>query len=94
MTGTRTIRFFFDWGHRWPLWESGTDKYTMEPSDFGLSEELTRRLRRLYDLWSEHLDPFEGWDSEENFQRFDRDRTEVIQILRSELPDGISLSVE
>ncbi|QJA00287.1 hypothetical protein [Leifsonia sp. PS1209] len=94
MTGARTIRFFFDWGHRWPLWESGTDKYTMEPSDFGLSEELTKRLRRLYDFWSEHADPFDGWDSEENFQRFDSDRTEVIQLLRSELPDGISLSVE
>ena len=94
MTQQREIRFFFDWGHWWPLWESGTDKYTMEPSDFGLSEVLTLRLRRLYDFWNEHVDPFEGWDTEENFQSFRLDKREVIDLLRAELPEGITLKVE
>lgn len=51
----RLLRFFPDWGHRWPLWENGTDKYAMEPADFGLSEKLTLDLRDWYDFWEEHL---------------------------------------
>jgi hypothetical protein len=62
----RRIRVFPDWGRRWPLWENGTDKYTMEPSDYGLSHELTTSMRCWYDHWASHFDPFDGWDSEDN----------------------------
>lgn len=52
----RILRFFPDWGHEWPLWENGTEKYSMEPRDFGLSEGITARLRCWYDTWVEHFD--------------------------------------
>lgn len=49
--GPRVLRVFFDHGHQWPLWESGTDKYAMEPSDYGFSTELTELLRRWHAAW-------------------------------------------
>lgn len=52
----RRVRFFYDYGHEWPLWESFTEKYTMEPSDYGLSRELTDVLKRSYELWIAHAD--------------------------------------
>lgn len=47
----RIIRVFPDYGHLWPLWESGTDKYAMEPEDHGLSADLASALRSWYDDW-------------------------------------------
>lgn len=91
MTQPREIRFFFDWGHWWPLWESGTEKYAMEPDDYDLSAELTSLLRHLYDHWHQHVDPVAGWDSEENLQLFIRERDEAIHLLREELPADITL---
>lgn len=49
--GRRVIRVFPDHGHRWPLWENFTDKYAMEPSDYGLSESIADQLRAWYDEW-------------------------------------------
>src|SRR5690606_19007461 len=37
---TRVVRFFFDHGHPWPLWEDGSEKYTTDPGDYGLSDDL------------------------------------------------------
>jgi hypothetical protein len=48
---------FPDYGHEWPLWEDDHDEYTMVPSDYGLSADLTRRLRLWYDEWERGFDP-------------------------------------
>lgn len=83
----RTIRFFHDWTAPYSIWETGTDKYCMEPSDYGLSENLGRRLH----LWTEHceshIEPGEGWKTSiaEEVSRVDGD--EIVALLRAEVRD-------
>lgn len=84
---TRRIRFLFEWGHPWPLWESGTDKYTMEPEDYGLSSELTDRLRKVYEYWQRHCDTGSGWDSPENRATWFAESRQVLTLLRREVAD-------
>lgn len=50
-TEEREIRFFFDYGHPWPLWENYTDEYALTPEDYGLSPELVTLLGRCCALW-------------------------------------------
>ncbi|MHA7269183.1 hypothetical protein [Arthrobacter sp. HLT1-20] len=85
----RVIRMFPDYGHRWPLWENttaqGQTKYTMEPSDFGLSESLTLRLRTWYDAWdAENLDDSE-WSSPENEIAWNIEGVSIAEQLREEV---------
>ncbi|MGW9631335.1 hypothetical protein ACWGST_11580 [Agromyces sp. NPDC055520] len=49
--GRRVIRVLPDHGHRWPLWESFTDQYSMKPSDYGMSHTLADGLCAWYDDW-------------------------------------------
>lgn len=87
--GRRVIRVFPDWGHPWPLWEDGTDKYTdkytMEPEDYGLSKDLTETMSRWYAFWEQHFDPDEGWDNPQNrkFSRVQGDR--LVLMLKDEV---------
>lgn len=67
----RVLRMFVDYGHQWPLWETGSDKYTMEPADYDLSEELTGELRLWWDDWDINgSHPDHGWPSEEHSKRW------------------------
>ena len=73
MAVSREIRFFPDWGHRWPLWGSlREDELCLTPADLALSEPLTADLRAWWDFWDVHLQPDPpaparpGWDSEQN----------------------------
>lgn len=43
----RVVRFFCDLGNPYPLWESGTEQYTMTPTDYGLRQALAQRLARV-----------------------------------------------
>lgn len=61
---------FPDHGHRWPLWESGNGKYTMDPTDYDLSPELTAGLREWYDDWEINCPPFGTWPSPAHGQRW------------------------
>ena len=81
----RRIRFFFEWGHDWPLWESFTEKYTMEPSEYGLSEELTEMLRASYRTWIDHCEPFHGWDRPESEARWRHQSDQALAVLRREV---------
>lgn len=58
----RVLRVFFDWGHPWPLWESGTDKYAMEPADFSYSADLVQ----LLGLWRQAWVPIADFDIDES----------------------------
>lgn len=60
----RTIRFFPDHGHDWPLWDSKAG-YTATPDEYGLSEELVAALRRWYDEWEAAVGPGDGWRDQE-----------------------------
>ncbi|PAY23037.1 hypothetical protein CEY15_10820 [Dietzia natronolimnaea] len=61
----RVIRFFPDYGREHPLWESGTDKYAMDPEDYGLSDSLARRLAQWMRHWEANVIPETGWASAE-----------------------------
>jgi hypothetical protein len=81
------IRFFMDWGRDYPLWESFTDKYAMEPGDYGISAELGRRLGEWARFWDRHLDPFDGWDSAENERTWLAEGDELVRLLAMEVYD-------
>ena len=85
----RVIRLFPDHGHRWPLWENSTPTwdvgYTTTPETYGLSDQLAEDLAGWYAFWEQHCDPFDGWDTEVNRQRWLRDREWVAERLRSEV---------
>jgi hypothetical protein len=73
MVASREIRFFPDWGHRWPLWGTALeDELLLTPTDLSLSRELTDDLRAWWDFWDAHLQPDPpgptepGWDSDQN----------------------------
>ncbi|MEO6530729.1 MAG: hypothetical protein ABI563_11615 [Specibacter sp.] len=85
----RVIRVFPDYGRRWPLWEDSTaerpSKYAMEPEDFGLSQNLTERLRRWQDTWdAENLDGNE-WSSPVNETAWRAEGAAIAQQLREEV---------
>ena len=87
----REIRFFPDHGRKHPLWESFTDKYAMDPSDFDLSDDLAAELADYMDFWTAHLTDrasadFE-WDSAENEQRYWDEGDRLIEQLRLEVSD-------
>jgi hypothetical protein len=95
---SRVLRVFFDWGHLWPLWESGTDKYAMEPSDYGFSPELVDILRQWRDAWVPVTD-FDIGETQEppTIEQYDRlqllRETALAQILR-EAPHDVVVSDE
>lgn len=83
----RVVRFMFDYGHVWPLWEDGTVKYAIEPSDYGLSPELTERLQSCCEYWETRHSPEGGWDAPESRHRRHVETDQAVAILRSEVSD-------
>jgi len=81
------IRFFVDWGHRYPLWESFTEKYAMEPDDYGLSPGLGRRLGEWALFWTAHVEPAEGWDDPANQALWLATGDELVRELELEVYD-------
>lgn len=68
----RVIRMFPDYSRDYPLWENSTPTwdvgYTTSPETYGLSEQLGADLAAWQAFFEDHLDPFDGWDNEANFQ--------------------------
>ena len=85
----RVIRLFPDYGHRWPLWENSTaerpSQYAMEPADFGLSQNLTHRLRAWYDAWDAENLYESGWSSAENYMTWKTEGARIAEQLREEV---------
>jgi hypothetical protein len=81
----RSIRLFPDYCRRYPLWEDGTDHYTLEADDLGLSAELGEGLR----LWQERWDNECLWKSEWSSERarldWLREGTELCARLQQEV---------
>lgn len=85
----RQIRLFPDYSRDWPLWESRTPTwdsgYTTAPTDYGLSEDLTRDMAAWNAFWEEHFDAFDGWDADGSREQWGRDGERVASRLREEV---------
>jgi hypothetical protein len=70
----RVIRLFPDYSRDYPLWENSTPTcdvgYTTTPEAYGLSHELGEDLAAWQAFFEEHANPFDGWDTEENLQKW------------------------
>lgn len=78
----------FDHGQQWPLWETDADDGpTMEPADYGLSPQLTERLRLVTEFWQRHFHYETGWDSAEHFAAWKADTSQALAVLRREVAD-------
>ena len=70
----RVIRLFPDYSRDYPLWENSTLSwdvgYTTTPETYGLSEELGEDLAAWQAFFEEQANPFEGWDSDANLQKW------------------------
>ena len=96
--GPRVLRVFFDHGHEWPLWESGTDKNTMEPSDYGFSEELIELLRRWHRAW----EPVASFDigqpvaepTEHDRKELQSLRRQAIAVIKREVPPDVEVKAK
>lgn len=83
----RVIRFFPDWGRKYPLWESETPEYATRPEDYGLSTELAFRLEKWLKHWALHFDYDSGWDSSESKSASNKEGNKLIQDLSREVSD-------
>ncbi|MCY1658879.1 hypothetical protein BFG51_08035 [Dietzia alimentaria] len=83
----RVIRFFPDYGRDHPLWESGTDKYGMDPEDYGLSKSLGQRLALWMAHWEANFVPETGWKSEQAAEDSRRVGDSLLAELRVEVSD-------
>jgi hypothetical protein len=93
-SGPRVLRVFFDLDHEWPLWESGTYKYTMEPSDYGFSEELTNLLRRWRAAWA-RMSYFDiGQPKEQDLAELRSPRRQAVAVIKREVPPGLQVRAE
>jgi hypothetical protein len=82
-SGLRSIRFFNDWYHPWPLWENST----AYPEDFGLSVELGNALHDWHRVWEDSVDPFTGWRSHADRTAWEADGEVLLEQLVREVWD-------
>jgi hypothetical protein len=83
----RTIRFFPDWGHAWPLWENSTDGYDLCPEDLDVSEKLAQDLRQWHDDWSASFARSLEWSTEKVAERWRQSGDQLLARLQEEVWD-------
>lgn len=96
----RQIRLFADYGRDYPLWENTVVEDTPEgprviwttgnlPSaeTYGLSTELSKRLRSWQQFWGDHNVEFCSWDSAENEKAWLDEGEEIARDLATEVSD-------
>ncbi|WP_420098103.1 hypothetical protein [Corynebacterium sp.] len=96
----REIRLFPDYGRDYPLWENTVFEETPEgprvawdagyathPRMYGLSTELTERLRAWQAFWEDHDMDFSRWDSTENEQTWLAEGSRITRDLAAEVAD-------
>lgn len=85
---------FPDYGHCWPLREAGSGKYSMDPTDYGLSDDLVSALRRWYDDCERNC-PLDGtWPSPEYGRRWGKAGLALSRWLNTEVGPLITVSYE
>ncbi len=94
----RVIRLFPEYSRDWPLWESSTPTwdvgYTMTPSDYSLSPELTEAMASWNRFWEAHFAPGIRWDSRSNRDKWARDGEALAGWLRAEVSSFADVSYE
>jgi hypothetical protein len=85
----RVIRLFPDYSRDYPLWENSTPTwdvgYTTTPEAYGLSHELGEDLAAWQAFFEEHVNPFDGWDTDENLQKWLSDGESLALRLQDEV---------
>ncbi|CAN5370443.1 hypothetical protein BH09ACT4_BH09ACT4_18450 [soil metagenome] len=87
----RTIKLLADFGRDWPLWEDDDENDAVNlltsPDDYGLSDELTLRMRVWFDFWAAHYDPDSMWNTSANHARWHQDGRAIASAMRAEVRD-------
>ena len=85
----RVIRLFPEYSRDYPLWENSTPSwdvgYTTTPETYGLSRQLGEDLAAWQAFFEEHANPFEGWDSDANLQKWLSDGESIAVRLQDEV---------
>lgn len=85
----RVIRLFPDYCRDYPLWENSTPTrdvgYATNPATYGLSQELGEDLAGWQAFFEEHANPFKGWDTDANKQKWLRDGEWLARRLQDEV---------
>lgn len=92
----REIRFFPDFDRKYPLWESFSGKYAMEPEVDELSAGLAVEMHEFMKFWDSHFvetsNSFQ-WGCEENKQKSVEGGNTIIRRLRGEL-DSVAIVLD
>ena len=83
----RSIRLFPEYCRDYPLWESGSDNYTVTAADLGLSTELGEGLRLWQERWHEECLDSSDWSSEQARLDWLRDGAALCERLQFEVWD-------
>lgn len=90
----RVIRLFCDYCRDYPLWENSTPTwdvgYATTPETYGLSHELSEDLAGWQAFFEQHADPFEGWDTEANHEKWLRDGERLAHRLQQEVQGSLT----
>jgi hypothetical protein len=91
----RHIKLMWDY-HCWPLWEPGSDHYTLEPDSLPLSETTKNRLLRWASIPDAKLDevdypPDINWTTAE-ISIFEAEGQMLQEILQCELGEGFQVT--
>lgn len=81
----RTIQLSPDYCRDYPLWESGSDHYTVSATDLGLSEPLALALSTWQQLWEAERLWDSGWSSNERRLSWKHEGDLLCERLREEL---------
>ncbi|HCS59048.1 MAG TPA: hypothetical protein DIW80_19380 [Gordonia polyisoprenivorans] len=87
----RTVRLFPDYGRDWPLWENSTETwnvgYATTPNDYGLSAELTQRIRAWHDVWEQELSALDREPDAVIEARWRTEGHRIAELLAAEIGD-------
>ena len=88
----REIRMFPEIGESSVFWEARGDDIDPSAAELGLSQALAAALADWYAFWSEHSDPFLGWDSAANEHDFLHTGELLREAVQFELGDDFAVS--
>lgn len=86
----RTLRLMNEYGCDWPLWDADGP---MGPDDVEISSRLRADLASWTRQFTEHYDPFSGWDDPRFREAHAGAAAELLSRLVAELGPGYSVEL-